>query len=361
MTRWSAMEIVDTRRLQPVDQMNALARALLAPLALPLSAAYGALVGLWWRLPRPAFDPGKPVISVGSVLVGGSGKTPLCIYLAGALAGRGRRVCVISRGYMRRGKRSPLVVSDGKGPLVSVEEAGDEPFLMASRLAGVSVVVGKNRARAASEALARLGPDIFILDDGFQCRGLVKTLEIVCLDREALRSRERFLPWGRLRQSPGRISAGDLVVVVEDGRALPGEPKAASLGATAVFRASRERPVFLSREGVPVPVEDLRRSPVLVLSGIGRPAGFEAACVAAGLAVPVAYRTDDHHWYGRRDVRRIAKLMLRHRCGSIVTTEKDLVRLPAGVLKGAVALRADLCLEDAGGFLEAVERSVERR
>jgi tetraacyldisaccharide 4'-kinase len=356
VTRPPEMEIVDARRLRPVNQMGSIQRACLAPAAVPLSLLYGALAGLWRRLPARADDLGKPVVSIGSILAGGSGKTPLCMHLAGTLAQRGQRVCIVSRGYMRRGGRSPLVVSDGDRVLASVEEAGDEPFLMATRLSGVGVVVGKNRAEAAAAARAAFDPDLFILDDGFQARGVVKTLEIVCLDRASLTSEERFLPWGRLREGWGAIQERHVVVVLLDGEeAPPAGGRPAGLAARVVFFAVRTGPVFIGPDGRALGRGDLVEDPVLVLSGIARPAGFEAACLAAGLKIPASLRTDDHHWYNAGDVARILALMERHRCERLVTTEKDLVRLPQELKARAVALRADMALTDARGLWDLIE------
>jgi tetraacyldisaccharide 4'-kinase len=359
VTRPRAMEIVDSRRLRPVDEMGPIQRACLAPAAFPASLLYGAIAGLWRRLPAGAHDLGRPVVSIGSVLAGGSGKTPLCMRLAGTLAERGRRVCIISRGYMRKSRRSPLVVSDGGRVLASVEEAGDEPFLMATRLPGVGVVVGKDRVEAAAAARSAFDPDLFILDDGFQTRGVVKTLDIVCLDGASLRSTQRFLPWGRLREGLGAIEARHVVVVLmEEGAPPPVGGRPPGLAAEAVFFAVRTGPVFLGPDGGALGRAELLRDPVLVLSGIARPAGFEATCRAAGLDAPVSLRTDDHHWYNQRDAARVLELMEQHRCKRVVTTEKDLVRLPRELKPLAVVLRTDVTLADSPAFWDVIERGL---
>jgi tetraacyldisaccharide 4'-kinase len=345
------MIIIDKRRLKPPDQLSPRVRALLAPILAPASLLYGLGMEVWRRLPCKATDLGRPVVSVGSIMVGGTGTTPLCIRIASELSRQGRRVCILSRGYMRKAKRSPLVVSDGRGALATVAEAGDEPYLMARRLPKVCVVVDKDRLRAARHAMSVLGPDVFVLDDGLQTRTVVKTIELVCVDVAGLASRQYLLPLGRLRERWSHVGADTVIVVLmESGDSGPGWVIPKGRSRSTIFGAVRESTGVMNSAGAPMEARDCSGLRVLALSGIGRPHQFEAACVRAGLNVAAALRMDDHHWYHRRDAQAIRSLMERHRCASIVTTEKDLNRLPEELRPMTLVLQSDLTLLDAEGF-----------
>lgn len=347
------MIVVDLRNLKPRDQMDRVPRTLLFPALAPLSILYGALVGLWRRLPGKAIDVGIPVVSIGSILVGGTGKTPLCMLAAQMLARSGRRVCVISRGYMRKGKQSPLKVSNGHSLLVSVAEAGDEPYLIARRLQGVSVVVGKDRVAAARAAISAFKPDVFILDDGFQARGIAKCLDVVTFDGASLRSRQALLPLGRLREPWDAIRPEHVAVVVLE----PGEPKPSDRARgrlpRTVFFAALEDPVLMDADGCAQSADSVKGLPVLVLSGIAQPARFERTCIRAGVQPLVSIRFGDHHWYDEGDAVRVSALMHRHGCKRLVTTEKDFGKLPQSLRDAALAVRADITIDNAQAF-EAV-------
>jgi tetraacyldisaccharide 4'-kinase len=345
------MRIVDLRKFRPLGETGAAARAVLLPVLYPASAAYGAIAGIRRSLCAAGPDVGAPVIGVGSVLVGGTGKTPLCMLAASELARLGRRVCVVSRGYRRKSRTSPLVVSDGTKIVATVEEAGDEPYLMAKKMPGVPVVVDRDRARAARIGLGRLGADVIVLDDGFQTRSIRKSLEIVCLDAASLASRQYPLPLGRLREDWSAIRPEHVVVVVVgEGEPAPSAAALRGLGAQRVLTASRRASRLAHAGGGAVDPGTIAEGRWLVLSAIARPEAFEQACTRLGLSARVGVRMDDHHWYSRKDADLVTGLMRQHGCSDLVTTEKDFYRLPQALMQKAFVVRERIAIEDQVAF-----------
>jgi tetraacyldisaccharide 4'-kinase len=336
-------------------------KALLAPLAYPLSRVYAAGIKVWRRRRASALDIGVPVLSVGSISVGGTGKTPLSMLIAEHFRDLARSVAIVSRGYKRKRGPSPLVVSDGRDIRAGVEEAGDEPYLMARRLAGVPVVIDSDRVRGALEARDVFGPDIILLDDGFQCRGISKRLDIVTLGPDALAPGAGYLPWGPLREGLDAVGEEDFMVYVARSQGerdyIWGEE---GRGAAAHLRrrkhfylASYTSPVIVDGGGSPgeAPV-----GPAVVVSGIARPEGFEATCGGLGIEVALRMRFDDHHWYGPADVELIEGAMRERGCQWLLTTEKDFWRLPAGLRERARAVRVSLEVDDTEFLMDVTRR-----
>jgi tetraacyldisaccharide 4'-kinase len=348
------MDIIDLRKLRPPDEIPRLVRGLMVPVLAPLSLLYGAGAWVRRRLPARVVDPGIPVISVGSIAAGGTGKTPICMYVAERLQAAGARVCIISRGYRRRSKISPLVVSDGQRMLATLESVGDEPYMMARRLEGVGVVVSADRVQAAIEAERVMNPTALVLDDGFQYRNIRKHVEVVCFDWATLRGRSMPLPLGTLREGWSAIRPEHLVViVVPDGEAKPAALDLGRLSRCRIFYATRSRPTYVDRSGEPV--GDLKQRRLVLLSGIARPAAFEVTCSSAGLNPLASIRFDDHHWYDAGDAGRIGDIMKRYACETLLTTEKDVHKLPEEIAAKSVVVRTDIVMEDAGRFAESLD------
>jgi tetraacyldisaccharide 4'-kinase len=354
------MEIVDFRRIKPPDEIGKVKRRFLFPVLAPLAGAYSAASWLWRRLPAKASDPGVPVISVGSISVGGTGKTPLCIHIARKFARQALKVCILSRGYRRKSRRSPLAVSDGKRILATLEEAGDEPFMMAKRLPDVGVVVGKDRVRAARSARGLMDPDLLVLDDGFQYRHILKRAEIVCMDRASLSQGDHTLPLGTLREGFSSIKPTHIMVISSkhgDGEGVIDDFK--RHGSQRVFFASQSQPTFSDADGRPVEAQSLQTEGVAILSAIARPGGFENTCLAAGINAAVSIRFEDHHWYTPRDVEKTRAIMGRYGCSILATTEKDIHKLPADLRRFAAVVRVDIEIDDEDRFWEILNAAIE--
>jgi len=272
------------------------------------------------------------VISVGNITVGGTGKTPMVIMLAGMLKMQGYRPAILSRGYGGKRKRQGRagVVSDGREVLMGPGEAGDEPVLIAQSMPDVPVIVGKDRSCAGELAIERFDADILILDDGFQHRRLSRDIDIVLLDSERPFGNGFMLPRGGLREPRKALRRADVAVMTSTGEAddLP----SGGISQIPVFRGLR-RPVGLVRGRAKdtCPLAYLTGKRVCAFAGIARPDSFrrilEPLCGEIASFVPFP----DHHVYTAGDVEHIRKLCRDSGAQLMVTTEKDgikLTRLP---------------------------------
>jgi tetraacyldisaccharide 4'-kinase len=278
-----------------------------------------------------------PVVSIGNLTVGGSGKTPTVELVARWLGEDGRRVAVVSRGYGRRASRPVQVVSDGRAALAGVDEAGDEPLLLARRLPGVPVVVGADRLAAARVAVARCQADVVLLDDGFQQRRLRKDVEVVCVDARAPWGRGGLFPCGTLREPPGALRRAHLVVVTHaaaaaDLRGLVDAVRRRAGGAPCLAADLEiEGLGTLAGDGAG-PVAALRGRAVLALAGIAVPEGLVHTLTGCGAVVRDLVAFPDHHPFRPDDLRAVARRARAVGAELVVTTEKDAVRLEAVAL-----------------------------
>lgn len=272
-----------------------------------------------------------PVVSVGNLTVGGTGKTPAVEVAVQTLASLGHRPGVVSRGYGRRA-RGIQVVADTASIRLDAEEAGDEPFLLARRLPGVPVVVGGNRYETARLAIDRFGVTAIVLDDAFQHRTLKKTLEIVMARAKNPWGNGRLLPAGPLREPLAALGRAHLVVATGAGRVddaaavvaaarkhAPGVPVLTAIFAPAeCWEAGRMRPVAL---------DQLRHKCLVAFAGIAAPAAFAATLASLGVQVAEFIRVADHHWFSAAEVAALDGRAGDLGVGGLVTTEKDWVRL----------------------------------
>jgi tetraacyldisaccharide 4'-kinase len=286
-----------------------------------------------------AFDAGLrgarrlavPVLCVGNLTVGGTGKTPATIAVAQRLRAEGLAVGVLLRGYGRQGG-AVQVASGPAGPPAAWQEVGDEAVLLAERLPGVAVVVGADRFLAGQEALRRYPLDVLVLDDGFQHRQLHRDLDLVMVDATDPLGGGRLLPRGRLREpARGLRRAGALLVSRSDQIADPdGLRRALALAAPGIPQIlTRHRPARLTdlegRESHCLALVRGRR--LFAVSGIARPAAFDDTLAALGAIPAGSWPFPDHHPYRRSEVEAIARAADAAQAEWIVTTEKDAVRL----------------------------------
>jgi tetraacyldisaccharide 4'-kinase len=307
----------------------------------PLGAIYGAAMRARLALYRAgAFAVHKvdaPVISVGNVTAGGTGKTPLVEWLARTCAREGRRVCVLTRGYGRVDERQRIVVSDGERVLADARAGGDEPLLLAESLRGLAAVVADaDRVAAARWARTEFGSDLFILDDGFQHLRLARDLDIVTVDATAPWGGGHLLPRGRLREPLTGLTRADCVVITraEHARDL------ASLRAETA-QLSGGRPIFIARtrtisvrplgtEGAAAPSASLPLAqPVAAFCAVGNPQAFFAQARGANIELSFTRAFSDHHNYVQTDVDALTRAATETGARAFVTTAKDAVKLRA--------------------------------
>ena len=309
-------------------------------LAIP-AAAYGTVVRLrnaWYDRPGATSRATIPVISVGNLAVGGTGKTPLVAWLARRLQAAGLVPAVVSRGYGGTAGPGPLVVSTGEGPRVNARTCGDEPHLLARTLKGVIVVVGADRIEGAAAAAAA-GAGAVLLDDGFQHRRLARDLDILVLDARAPFAGGRLLPQGSLREPPAAVARAQLVVLT---RVREGDPATGAIDAVRaagysgpIVRAGHRTIGFTDAAGEACAAP--KRA--LAFCGIGDPGLFRWDLTAAGIATAGFHAFRDHYPY---TVAGWDALVAEAKAEGVplVTTDKDLSRLTAAA--GASLSRGEL-------------------
>jgi tetraacyldisaccharide 4'-kinase len=265
-----------------------------------------------------------PVVSVGNLSVGGSGKTPVVARIASLLRDEGLPVAVLSRGYGGSFRGEALVVSDGSSVLASAQEAGDEPVMLARELPGVVVAVGRHRGEVGRAVEGRFGRRVHVLDDGFQHLRLARDLDLVCLDVHDLA--DRPLPAGRLRERPAALSRADLVLLTRVDAADEDHLRALEekLGRERTFRVRRRVLGFRTLDGA----EAGPPKRAFLVAGIARPERFRLD--ASGLVTVAGVRFfRDHHRFRPEDVREAEAQARAEGADAILTTAKDAVRFPA--------------------------------
>lgn len=268
----------------------------------------------------------NPVVSIGNLRVGGSGKTPAVAHVARLLAAMGERPAILSRGYGRRtAPDGVVVVSDGERLRADLATSGDEPLMLARTIDGARVLVAADRYTAGRLAEAHLGATVHVLDDGFQHLALARGTDLVIVGEDELAD-PRTLPAGRLREPLSAASCADAVLVPgsDDERAAD---VAGRLGVPTWFRLVREAQAPW-RLGVNGPLAmDEPRGPVHAVAGVARPDRFFAELEADGWDVKGRSAFRDHHRYSARDLARVAAAAYREGTGALITTEKDMVRM----------------------------------
>ena len=293
-------------------------RRLLAPLSWLYGAAITARNVLYDSGILRTHRAGIPVISVGNITAGGTGKTPLVEAIVGTLQGAGVRSAVLSRGY-RRASSGTLTVSDGAAVLADADAAGDEPAQIARKHPGCVVVVDEDRARGAKFIESAFRPGAIVLDDGFQHRALRRDLDIVVLGP----GREPLLPAGNGREYESSLRRADFVVLAGGREKLP-EPAERKPFARMLYEIEKFEGAV---PGTTVDPRDLISGRFVAFCGIGNPGSFRGTLAARGLE-PAAFIDFPDHWrYDRDDLDRIAGAQRSAGAAYVVTTEKDSVRL----------------------------------
>jgi tetraacyldisaccharide 4'-kinase len=287
---------------------------LLCGLMSPLSLGYG--IGSYFRL--AAYSKGYvkrvrlpvPVVSIGNITCGGTGKTPMAIDVTRRLIAAGYKVAVLSRGYARKSKQKITVVSNGQGEFALCEEAGDEPLLIALSVPEAIVIVGSSRVETAALAIEEYKADAIVLDDGFQHIRLERDLDVVLIDYNDDPENDTLLPAGRLREPLTALNRAKVVVITK----VPLNPDEERLEKLRTqIRKYAERAEIVAARFVPkrlrtstgeAPLTQLKGQRVVAFCGVARPEGFAATLNQLGCT-----------------------LMRNANASSVVTTEKDMVKI----------------------------------
>jgi tetraacyldisaccharide 4'-kinase len=308
----------------------------------PLSALYGAAV----HIRNELYDRGMltvnrlegPVVSIGNFAVGGSGKTPFLILLGELLQQRGIAFDVLSRGYRRETQGVAIVDPNG-----TASDFGDEPLLIARKL-GVHVIVGEDRRQAGEMAEATFGPQLHLLDDGFQHRQLARDFDIVLITPTD--AQDSLLPSGRLREPIASLSRADAVVLTNDTPTV-----GLQLQNQLIWHVQRDI----------VPPDTLQ--PWFAFCGIARPEIFFAQLETAQVVLAGTRVFRDHHRYTDKDVRELQRLRQQAGAPGFVTTEKDAVNLGSHLqaLQPVHAVRVRMQLENGDAALDAMLAAIEQK
>jgi len=275
--------------------------------------------------------PKVKVISVGNITVGGTGKTPWTIFLADKISKSGRRVAILTRGYGR--KSSGLIILDEKNKRQkNWWEVGDEPYLMASKLNGIPIVVNSNRAEAGRWALYNNHAQVLILDDGFQNKGIKKDLEIVIIDATNPFGNFKLLPAGILRETTKNLKRADLLILNKVDQNTSKEKLLNylnSISKAPIIQSHYKKKYFVNvHSEEAIPIEQLGGKRCLVFCGIANPYPFVESLKQVPIQIVDTKFFSDHYVYKEKDLLNLVEEGLIQKADFLVTTEKDKVRLP---------------------------------
>lgn len=278
-----------------------------------------------------------PVISIGNIVAGGTGKTPMTIFAATVIKEMNLSPVILSRGYQGSYDGSPTVVSDGEKVFLNAEQAGDEPCMMA-RILSVPVVIGKDRYLAGLAALDAFNPDVFLLDDGFQHRKLKRDINLLLLDHSRPLGNGRLLPAGRLRESFQKaVARADALIFTrcpEQGQLSPAAEEILSGFPEIPWFKTRHVPFLSQIEECPgkktvdqKQIDNLKGLRAVCFSGIAQNRSFFQTLEKCGIIILDHLEFKDHYRYKRADIDRINTIAVQKDADIIITTQKDDARL----------------------------------
>lgn len=302
---------------------------------LPLAGLYG----LGARLRRRAFERGwlesrrlsRPVISVGNLTVGGSGKTPLVALIAEILLRHGYKPVILTRGYRREREIELIALEPQSQTAPDARRVGDEPALLARILPQVPIIICADRFRAGQFAEERFAVDVHILDDGFQHLPLARDVDLVAIDVTQDVLHDAVLPAGRLREPAEALSRADMIVLtrteIRDPAAIEKQVRQVNARAPIFACETRLQSLIEARSGQPVEAQDYRGRPVCAFCAIGNPAAFFSGLRGWGFNPVAEVSFRDHRVYTREDIQRICTAASEKGATAVLTTEKDLMNL----------------------------------
>lgn len=345
-------ELANGKRATTVDQLLTL---LLAPLGQVYALIQQLRAGLYrvglmkgLRLPRP-------VISIGNITAGGTGKTPVTAYIARLLLKQGYKVAVLSRGYGGSLEGQAVVVSDGVTVMLGPRECGDEPYLLASTIPGLMVVIGTDRYDAGQLAMQQLLPDVFLLDDGFQHLRLYRDMNILLLDCAKPFGNGWTLPAGLLREPASAARRADLIIMTRCPEGTSITPQASGKPAFAASHRLVDALPLLGDK--PVSLAALQSFRFLAFAGIADPEFFFSGLRDRGINIVQTLSFPDHAGYDQARFEAIKVAMQSSGAEYAITTEKDgvkLKQLPEEIAAVTYVAGLDIVLDNPAGLIASV-------
>ena len=311
--------------------MNPVANLILPPLSLVYGAVMRARLAAYRNGLLKTKRLNAPVISVGNLTTGGTGKTPLVEWVCRVLAREGKKVTILTRGYGRANAAERVVASDGVSVLTSAEQTGDEPQLLAENLKGIaSVICDSDRAAAGQWAIENLGADVLVIDDGYQHLQLTRDLNIAIIDATNPWGEGKQLPYGMMREPRSGLSRADCVVITRAGKEsdpaiLKGEIN--RFTAAPIF-TSRMQTSLVRRIDAIQPTEVTAiTQPLAAFCGVGNPSSFFNHLRREGFILAHTHAFPDHYKYQQVDLDNLCKAAETAGASSLITTAKDAVKL----------------------------------
>ena len=336
---------------------------MLPPFSLLYSAAVHTRMAAYRRGLFPVIKLDVPVISVGNLTTGGTGKTPLVEWLCRTLAREGRKICILTRGYGRTNPRQRVLVSDGANVLSNPADGGDEPFLLAQNLQGIAAVISdRDRVAAGQWAIRELGSEVFVLDDGFQYLRLVRDLNILTIDATNPWGGGSLLPYGRMREPKSGISRADCVVITrsDQGESASVEKEVRKFLGTQPILVSQMKTVGMRQlKSTSLESSAMAGQPVAAFCAIGNPKSFFEHLRVEGHNVVLTRVFSDHHNYDQSDIDRLIHDAQQHGAKHLITTSKDAVKLQS--LNFDVPchiLDIEISINDTVSFLEILHKAL---
>jgi tetraacyldisaccharide 4'-kinase len=299
-----------------------------------------------------------PVISVGNITVGGTGKTPCVIMLAQMLQTNGFKPAILSRGYGGRSVHSVNIVSDGDKILLDSATAGDEPYLMARELKSVPVITGAERIATGKAAINQFGANVLICDDAMQHRKIFRDLNLVLLDSHSLSGKDHVLPRGRLREPIKELKRAGAIILTRADETVQADTKIGELIKAKdipVFKSiHRPKDIIKADFSGQQPVSVLARKKVYAFCGIAKPDSFHETLSSAGAQILSLDVFPDHHRYQKNELDKIKTGFIDSRADYLVTTEKDATRLQSDpeFLKNLIVLRVEMKIKPSAQSFE---------
>ena len=308
------------------------------------------------------------IISIGNITTGGTGKTPFVAMLAKWAETHGFKVAILSRGYKGKGSNDSLVVSDGKTVLASVDDAGDEPVMLATTLSSVPVLISKKRYKIGSMAINLFNSDLLLLDDGYQHISLYRDVNILLIDAKRRFGNRSLLPLGPLRESMEQIKRADIIIITKCTDTYSGADLVnyfqKNFPAKSIFR-SRYFPnqIVFPLAGTTHSPDILKGKNVVVFAGIAHPDDFLETIKSCGANIVHFKAFSDHHFFSKHEIEELVSWKKQSNVDFLLTTEKDWIRIDGKIdpdLDIAIVTMKIGLLSDVNTFFESIKQGIIR-